>query len=293
VAVSPRPRIAAITGASGYLGGVIRSALGGQGWRTIALVRSPAAYDRDAIPFALGRPLDPAILEGVDVLIHCAYDLQLTSRRAIWRVNVAGTERLLDTALRAAVGRCIVISSTAAYEGTKQLYGQAKLATEGIATARKAVVVRPGLVYGPHAGGMVGSLSRAVSSPVVPLLAGRSHLYTLHQDDLTTGIVTVATMSDPPTTPFVLAHPDPVLVADLVRALAGARGTHPRFVPVPWFPVYWALRLAEKTPVTLPFRADSLWGLAHPTPGPDPEVLAAIGLTPRPFSEEDLAEPGR
>jgi hypothetical protein len=41
-----------------------------------------------------------------------------------------------------------------------------------------------------------------------------------------------------------------------------------RFVPVPWQPVFWMLRLAGMASVRLPFRADSLWGLAHPPPRP-------------------------
>lgn len=283
---------AAITGASGYLGRTIRSALDAHGWRTIALVRSPGADDPDAIPFTLGGGLDPAILEGVDALIHCAYDLSLTSRDAIWHVNVTGTEQLLDAALVAGVGRSLVISSTAAYPGTKQVYGGAKLATEDIARTRGGVVIRPGLVFGPHAGGMVGSLSRVTGLPIVPLLAGRSHTYMLHEDDLAAAVLQLATMRDPPTMPVVLAHPKPVNVAVLLRSLAAARGSRTRFVPIPWRPVFWMLRLAEMAPVRLPFRADSLWGLAHPPPPPDLATTDALGLSLRPFLSSDATAGG-
>jgi nucleoside-diphosphate-sugar epimerase len=289
---SGRP-IAAVTGASGYLGRVIRSALEADGWRTIALVRSPQPEDADAIPFTLGDRIDPAILEGVDALIHCAYDLSLTSRRAIWDVNVTGTEQLLDAALVAGVGRSLVISSTAAYPGTEQIYGRAKLATEDIASARGAIVIRPGLVFGPHAGGMVGSLSKAMALPVVPLLAGRSHIYTVHEDDLTAVVLKLATMPEPPTTPVVVAHPEPVNVAVLLRNLAAARGSRTRFVPVPWQPAFWVLRLAEMASLRLPFRADSLWGLAHPPPPPAPTTTDALGLSLRPWSLSADSSPAR
>jgi nucleoside-diphosphate-sugar epimerase len=289
---SGRP-IAAITGASGYLGRVIRSALGASGWRTIGLVRSPQPEDPDAIPFTLGDGIDPAILEGVDALIHCAYDVSLTSRRAIWDVNVTGTERLLDAALAARVGRSLVISSTAAYPGTEQVYGRAKLATEDIAKVRGAIVIRPGLVFGPHAGGMVGSLSKAMTLPIVPLLAGRSHIYTVHEDDLTAVVLKVATMPEPPTSPVVVAHPEPVNVAVLIRNLAAARGSRTLFVPVPWRPVFWMLRLAETAFVRLPFRADSLWGLAHPPPPPDLTTTDALGLSLRPWDLSDDPSPAR
>jgi nucleoside-diphosphate-sugar epimerase len=280
---SDRPT-AAITGASGYLGRTIRSAFDKEGWRTIALVRSPEANDPDAIPFTLGGRIDPAILEGLDALIHCAYDPSLTARDAIWDVNVTGTEQLLDAAIVAGVERSLVISSTAAYPRTEQVYGRAKLAIEGLASARGAIVVRPGLVFGPHAGGMVGSLSKALALPVVPLLAGRSHIYTVHEDDLAAAVLKLATMRDPPETPVVLAHPEPVNVAVLLRNLAATRGSGARFVPVPWQPAYWMLRLAEMASLRMPFRADSLWGLAHPPPPPDLTTTDALGVTLRPWA---------
>ncbi len=278
--MTPGRPIAAITGASGYLG-------------RVTLVRSPRSNDPDAIPFTLGVRIDPAILEGVDALIHCAYDLSLTSRRAIWDVNVTGTEQLLDAAVVAGVGRRLVISSTAAYAGTEQIYGRAKLATEGIANARNSVVIRPGLVYGPHAGGMVGSLSKAMALPVVPLLAGRSHIYTVHEDDLTAVVLKLATMPDPPTSPVVVAHPEPVNVRLLLRSLARARGSRTRFVPVPWQPVFWMLRLAEVARVRLPFRADSLWGLEHPPPPPDLSTIDALGVSLRPWTLSADSAPAR
>ena len=281
--MSGRPT-AAITGASGYLGSTIRSALDAHGWRTIALVRSPRPNDPDAIPFTLGGRVDPAIFEGIDALIHCAYDPSLTARDAIWHVNVEGTEQLLDAALVAGVGCSLVISSIAAYPGTEQVYGRAKLAIEDIARARAGVVIRPGLVFGPHAGGIVGSLSKVMALPLVPLLAGRTHIYTLHEDDLAAAVLKLATMRDPPTTPVVLAHPEPVNVAVLLRSIAAARGSGARFVPVPWQPVFWTLRLTEIASLPLPFRADSLWGLAHPPPRPDPTTIDALGVSLRPWT---------
>jgi nucleoside-diphosphate-sugar epimerase len=283
----------AITGASGYVGRLIRHAFDAEGSRTIALVRSPQPEDPDAIPFTLGDRIDPAILEGIDVLIHCAYDLSLTAGNAIRRVNVRGTEQLLDAALLAGVGRSLVVSSTAAYPGTAQVYGRAKLATEDIARERGAIVIRPGLVFGPHAGGMVGSLSQVMTLPAVPLLAGRSHIYTVHEDDLTAVVLEVATMPEPPTSPLVIAHPEPVNVAVLLRSLAAAHGSRTRFVPVPWQPVFWALRLAEIASLRLPFRADSLWGLAHPPPPPDPTAMDALGVSLRPWTLSADSTPKR
>src|SRR5258708_17855704 len=204
-------RTVAVTGAYGYLGGVIRRAMAAADWRTLALVRSPRGDDGDAMPYSLGADIDAAVLDGVDALIHCAYDLTLVSRAAIWRVNVEGTERLLAAARQAGVRRVVVISSIAAYPGTRQVYGQAKLAIEEIAHRHGAVVVRPGLVYGPNAGGLVGSLRRLVALPAVPLMAWRSHQYTVHEDDLAAAVGAVAARDLAPAGPLGLASAGGIL----------------------------------------------------------------------------------
>jgi hypothetical protein len=140
---------------------------------------------------------------------------------------------------------------------------------------------------------MVGSLSRVMAFPMVPLLAGRSHIYTVHEDDLAAAVVKLATMHNPPTTPVVLAHPDPVNVAALLRSLAAARGSRTRLVPVPWQPAFWVLRLGEIASLRLPFRADSLWGLAHPPPPPDLTTTDALGLSLRPWALSADSSPAR
>jgi len=276
-------RTVAITGAYGYLGGVIRRGLAAADWRTLALVRSPRGDDHDAMPYDLGAGIDAALLDGVDALVHCAYDLRLVSRSDIWRVNVGGTDRLLAAAQQAGVRRIVVISSIAAYPGTRQVYGLAKLVIEDSARRHGAVVVRPGLVYGPNAGGMVGSLRRMVALPAVPLMAGHSYQYTVHEDDLGAAVLALVAGDRAPAEPVVVASAASVTVADLISGIAAAQGRRPRLVPVPWRPMYWALRGAEGMHVRLPFRADSLWGLAHPAPRPDPAALDALGITVRRF----------
>src|ERR1700686_1328361 len=111
------------------------------------------------------------LLDGVDVLIHCAYDMTLRSRDDIWRVNVDGTRKLLDAAVRSDVRLSIVLSSMSAYEGTAQLYGLSKLDIERDAAQVGAVCVRPGLVYGPTAGGMAGALGKLTALPLIPVVA--------------------------------------------------------------------------------------------------------------------------
>ena len=141
---------AAVTGAGGYIGGIVSTALAADGFDVIRLVRRPEAGSSDRL-YDLRRDLDASLLEGVDTLIHCAYDFSVTSEADIWAVNVVGTRRLLEAAAASGVRRTIVVSSMSAYPGTDQLYGRAKLDTERTALDLGMVVVqartrlRPGL----------------------------------------------------------------------------------------------------------------------------------------------------
>jgi nucleoside-diphosphate-sugar epimerase len=277
-------RVAAVTGAGGYLGGLIARRLESDGWRVVRLVRKPHSGE-EARRYDLADPAGPNLPNDLDLLVHAAYDFNLTKREDIWRVNVVGTDRLLVAARRSGVGRIIVLSTMSAYPGTTQLYGQAKLAIEGAATEVGGLAVRPGLVYGDHPGGMAGALRAMTRLPVVPLVAGDAHQYPVHEDDLIDAIAALCATPAPPTGPIGIALAEPIAFRALLETFAAAEGRRCRFVPVPWQLLYWALRAGELLPVTLPFRADSLLGLVRPAPGVQGvDALRALGIRLRPFS---------
>jgi nucleoside-diphosphate-sugar epimerase len=279
-------RTVAITGASGYVGGLLTRRFTEAGWEVISLRRTasgptPAKVRR----FVLGEPLDAGGIRDAQVLVHCAYDLSLTDPREIERVNVFGTLRLLDAASAAGIPRVILMSSMSAYEGTQQIYGRAKLACEAAVLEFGGTAIRPGLVYGEGWGGMVGSLRKLISLPAVPLIGGDSHQFTVHEEDAAGGIVAVATAAEAPGGVIGLAHPKPVRFRRLLEGLARRAGVHPRFVPVAWQPVYAAMRAAERIRVPLPLRADSLLGLMRPASAvPAVDEWARLGVPLRPFN---------
>ena len=277
--------VAAVTGARGYVGRVVSTALAADGFDVIGLVRRPGAGSGDRL-YDLRRDPDVNLLDGVDTLIHCAYDFSVTSENDIWAVNVVGTRRLLEAAAASGIRRTILVSSMSAYPGTDQLYGRAKLDTERTALDLGLAVVRLGLVYGPGWGGMVGSLKKMTNLPVVPLVGARSHQYIVHEDDLADAFVVLVHAPELPKIPLGLANPEPVPFRLLLEGIAVAGGrTSLRLIPVPWRPLYTALRLGERTRVKLPFRADSLLGLVRPAPGVcGAEEVCSLGIPLRPFS---------
>jgi len=273
-------RSVGITGAYGYVGSLLRRAFDRAGWRTVALVRAPRPDDPTARHFDLGDdPHAGDVVEGLHLLVHCAWDFGVTDREAIWAINVDGARRLLERSQD--LHRVIIVSSMSAYPGTPQLYGRAKLAVERDALDRGHCVVRPGLVYGPGAGGMAGALTRLARLPVVPVVTGADRQFPVHEDDLAAAVVALADTPRPPCVAIGVAQPKPLSFAALLRALSPRR-SGPHAVPVPWQLPYGLLRVAERMGVTLPFRADSLIGLVRPAPFvPHPEALAALGVSPR------------
>jgi nucleoside-diphosphate-sugar epimerase len=290
VSASTEPPVVAITGASGYLGSILNEAFASGGFSVRRLVRSPSPGSGDRL-FRLDSAGPSAALEGVDILIHCAYDMTLTQRADIWQTNVFGTTALFDMAISAGVRRTIAVSSMSAYPGTRQLYGRAKLETELAALSRGMCVVRPGLVYGPSWGGMAGTLRRLAAFPVLPDFGPKAYQFTVREDDLSAAVVALAVADEPPTCPVGIAHPDPVPFAALLASFAGTMGkSQPRFVPVPPMAVYGALRAAEFLSVKLPVRADSLLGLVRPAPYvPNLNILDEYSVVLHPFPMTEAA----
>jgi nucleoside-diphosphate-sugar epimerase len=278
------PLVVAVTGASGYVGGLAKARLDKAGYATISLGRAVARIDGgEARQFDLRAPVPPGLLAGIDVLVHAAWDLRVASLGDTWRVNVEGSARLFDAAAQAGVARVVFISSMSAHEGTTQPYGLAKLECERQILGRGGVVIRPGLVYGGSSG-MAAALTRLSTLPLVPLVAARARQFTIHEDDLAEAIAVVVAAPVTPTLPIGVAHETPIAFQELLASFAAQQGKTPRFVPFPWPLLYGALRAGEIAHLRLPFRSDSLLGLVHPAPEvPNAAALHALGVQPRPF----------
>ena len=157
------------------------------------------------------------------------------------------------------------------------------------AAAAGAFVVRSGLVWAdgpPSGGGMFGSLARSAGASMVPLIDGGSHpQYLIHEQDL---FELLRRFCDGelqnPGKPVVAAAAWAWPMRDLLVELARRQGRQPRFMPVPWQPVWAGLRLAEMAHLPVPYRSDSVVSLVYQDPKPDFESLKALGITARNFS---------
>jgi nucleoside-diphosphate-sugar epimerase len=280
----------AITGAGGYLGSMLWHHFEAAGWTVTRLSHSAVAGD-STVRFQLGEEVSPDLFRerSISALVHCAYDFRPTGWADIHRINVEGSRKLLTAARAGQVERMAVMSTISAFEGCRSLYGRAKLEIETAAVSVGALVVRAGLIYGdgsPTAGGMFGSLAASVRRGLVPLIDGGVHpQYLIHEEDLWRLLKGFCDGEFPsPGKPVVAASAKPWQLRDLLAELARRQGLHPRFLTVPWLPVWAGLRAAELAHLPVPYRSDSLVSLVHQDRDPDFESLRAIGITARDFT---------
>jgi nucleoside-diphosphate-sugar epimerase len=274
----------AITGANGYVGMRLCAAFSASGYRVIALQRSAPGGAWDYVPYSLEDGPAAPLPGDVAAVVHCAYDLRARDRAEIERINLGGTEKLLQ-----AVGDVplVLISSLSAYAGTQQIYGRVKLACEDLVTARGGTSLRLGLVYGGSDGGMIGALGKVAALPMVPMPRPDSYQYPVHADDMARCVM--ATVDQPPPHRVLgVANPRQVSFSEIMRTLRAAVTTKPlRAVPIPSALVYRALRAAEGVGVRAGFRADSLLGLMHPAPNvPHVDHWARCGIVLRDFADD-------
>jgi nucleoside-diphosphate-sugar epimerase len=288
----------AVTGANGYIGRRIVSHLRASGGDAIALVRHPQAaglpsgIDPPARRYALGEPLEPSTLDGIETVIHAAWDL--SSRGvAVRDVNVRGSLPLLDE-LAARGGRAVLVSSLAAFAGARSLYGQAKFELERLVLERGGVVVRPGIVFGVDGGGLFGAMAAAISRrSFVPLVGGGwQRLFVTHDEHLCGLIAATIDGRFGPDRPVFAAHELPTTLRAIAVQLAQVHGRRLTVIPLPQRLAYLGLRSVEIAGLSLPFRSDSLLSLTNPIPV---DLIAGLERSPVEFPRltPDLWRPVR
>ena len=274
----------AITGVTGYLGSLVSSELVARGHKVIALTRRcPQADFTEWRQFDLGKPLDANVFNGVDGLIHAAWVLSGKDTNELWRQNVVGSRRLIETAVTAGVGKVVFVSSMSAYFGTRQAYGLMKLAVERTALDLGGIVVRPGLVYGQTPGGMAGTLKRISRLPLWPRFRS-AKLFLAHEADIAVATAQTLEAYDELSGHVLgFANATPLDLSSILAGLSDHGHRRPG-LPVPAGLVMAALRVLESTGVQFPFRSDSLLGLVESAKFlPGQELLAECGVEFRPL----------
>ena len=242
---APAP-LAAVTGATGFIGRHAVDALTQAGWRVRLLLRrdpSGSAWRASRPEVVAGSLNDEAALDrlvdGADAVIHLAGLIKAARRAEFFEVNRGGVARLAEAVRRRAPGaHFLLVSSLAAREPLLSDYAASKHAGESAALdalGARATVLRPPAVYGPGDREtlrffQVGGWRR------IPLMGGPdARAALIHVRDVARLIAVLAAAA--PSGQVMTAadnHPEGYSWRELLGAAARAVGNPaPRFVQAP------------------------------------------------------------
>jgi nucleoside-diphosphate-sugar epimerase len=249
-----QPRVAALTGATGFLGRRLAMALATRGWRVRALVRRPSdrsALEQQGISAVLGDLADRAALraltDGAEVTVHCAGLIKSHSRAEFFAVNRDGAARVAA----ASDGPVLLVSSLAAREPALSDYAASKRAGEDAArdvAGGRLVVLRPPVIYGPGDRETLALFLVAGRWPIAPVPADRrTRLALAHADDVAAAVLDLVERPRPGGV-FAVGGDRPTGYGwrEIMAQAAAAMGRKPWLAPVPAWAITAAASLSER-----------------------------------------------
>jgi nucleoside-diphosphate-sugar epimerase len=245
-----------VTGASGFIGGVLSARLLERGHEVVALVRRPGS-EPAGTRVAPGDLRDGEALRALvereqpDCVVHLAAEIaSQRSERKLREVNVGGTERLLAACAgvpEPATGPRFVFSSTVVTGDARGAvlsedqplpvatpYGRSKQEGERMiaASGLPAVIVRPSHVYGPggwYAEELVPRLREPGRFAVIG--SGKNLWDVVHVDDVASALLLAVEQARPGSL-YHVADDEPISFYDFMAVTAGELGVGaPRRIP--------------------------------------------------------------
>ena len=265
-----------VTGADGFVGRHLCAELVRRNADVHALVRRPSSVPVDGVRYLVGELADaPRVLQQAlpfDAVVHLAarvhvmHETVADPAKEFHRVNVAGTERLLDAVLGSSAPVVLFVSSVKALgiDGDRDAYGRSKLAAEQLITTRseaaggQGVVLRLPLVYGA---GMRGNMLRLFDAVdrglLLPLGSIRNQRSLVGVGNV---VAAICLLLESPSARGTLTVRDAhnVSTPELVRAVARALDRPPRLIPVPAALFALAGRVGDLLSAVLPMPFTSM-----------------------------------
>lgn len=260
----PRTRVA-VTGVTGFIGRRLSTRMVAEGYDIMGIAR--ASVGSPELPVEVFRvgAVDGSTdwrdaLAGVDTVVHLAARTHAVRERgggdlADYRpVNVDGTRRLAEAAVRSGVRRLVFVSSIKVNgertstrpflagdrPSPEDAYGISKweaeqaLAEVAVNAGLEAVVVRPPLVYGPGVKGNFARVCQAVRRGLVlPLGAVDNRRSLVALDNLVDLIVRCVAHPAAAGQTFLVSDGEDLSTTELIRRIGQAMGTEVRLLPVP------------------------------------------------------------
>jgi uncharacterized protein YbjT (DUF2867 family) len=281
-----------VTGASGFVGGHVVTALRADGRELRALVRRPIEIDAE---LAIGDMTDAASVRaavaGCDIVIHLVA-IRQGKPEQFRRLMIEGTRTLIAAAKHAGVNRFILMSALGTSAETKDLvpYYNAKWAEEQDvqASGLAYVIFRPSFIFGRD-GGILPTFSKlAKVTPVTPIVGnGRQRIQPIWADDVGAYFSKAVDLDAATNRTFELGGPEAVTWNEFWERLKRVRGIHRPSVHVPIGLMRLNALVTERLPGNIPLTRDLLKMLeAGDNVVTDSSAVETFGLPLVPLDEQ-------
>jgi NADH dehydrogenase len=163
------------------------------------------------------------VVDGVDIVVHMAALTSSAQESEYFRINVTGTQNLVDACVLKGVKRIIYISSRAAsLDGGG--YSRSKLGAEECVKNSRLnwLILRPSEVYGQGAGDTINRLIQWVQKyPLVPVIGkGQAKLSPVYIDDVVSAMERAILDKELKGETILLSGPEELTFDDLVDRIA-------------------------------------------------------------------------
>ena len=266
--------LAAVTGATGFLGATLCRKLVEDGRRVRAIFRDPQKFgslkdlnvetvQADITDAAAIR----AALRGVDIVYHVAalFRQQGVPDSAFWDTNVEGTRNVLASAEGAGVRRIVHCSTVGVHSHIPNppadeneayrpgdIYQQTKCEGEKLALQWfrngkiDGCVVRPAMIWGPGDRRTL-KLYRGIAKRQMPIIGtGKVPLHWVLVDDVARGMMLAGDFSKNTGQIYIIAGKMPVSIEDLFALIAEQLGVKPIGIKIPAGPVQLIGEIVER-----------------------------------------------
>ena len=303
-----------VTGASGFLGGVLTRALIGQGRRVRAVDLDRGAtlegLDVEWVPADVLEPssLTPALADA-DVVYHLAAVISVTGDPTgrVWAINVDGVRNVAEASLAAGVDRLVHCSSVHAYDleadapevtetsqravaGHSPIYDRSKAAGEAelrdvIDRGLDAVIVNPTGIIGPYdfAPSRMGRVFEALFTGRLPALVEGGFDW-VDVRDVAVSMITAESEGRRGQNYLLPGHHQTLReLATLAEQVSGVPA--PRVTAPMWFARLWgpiAATMSRRTGSPLWSTSEALHALHFSPPVSGTRAESELGHKPRP-----------
>ena len=260
-----------ITGVSSFLGKGLASTLSKQGHYIVGTsiqAQSISGVEK-VFKYSLNDNIDNSIFEGVDLIIHMAWDL----KQEAMANNINGTIKLAKAGIQRNINKQIFISSLSAHSNAKSAYGKGKRECEIFFKQNNFQIVRPGLVIG-DGGGYKNIYDTVKKSFILPLIdSGRNPIQFISQSDFNTAMTMLVAL--PFSKEINLCDENTTSLKELTKKIANELNKKLILIPIP----SWLLLLAI-----------SVLNILHlPTPISKEQILGYISNDKVYFHKTDLS----